>query len=463
MVLAEVGRMSSQRVGLGILLMLPIGCGKAEADADAQGTDDGLVSAGTADPGETGGTAGADAADSAGTAGAGDGTAADEAGGDDAGGDDGPPVVFDLGSIPDAGPFGNCTSKGGKDGEPEFSYLWAANSAQGTISKIDTQTVTEVGRYLVRPDGFGSPSRTSVSLSGHVAVANRSGGITKIYATPELCQDTNGTPGIQTSADSNYLPWGEEECVAWYAPFPYQSQRPVAWVQGELEPTTCQYVDERLWTSGMTGGSIDVLLLDGETGVVMDMVNVAGLVADSYGLYGGAVDGEGNFWATQLGTANKLVRVDIDDLSYEIWNPPSGPWWYGMTVDSEGFVWMCGDSVGRFDPMTETFMTSAVGGYTGCMAETGADGLLWMSTGGGVIGVNRQNLQVEKTWSTPGSYGVSIDFYGYVWTVANGNSAHRVDPDTGQVTSYNGLYGAYTYSDMTGYALSHAGGGAPSG
>ena len=67
----------------------------------------------------------------------------------------------------------NCQ---GGNGDSEFSYLWAANSDQGTISKIDTKTVTEVGRYIVRPDSAGSPSRTSVSLSGNVAVANRSGG-----------------------------------------------------------------------------------------------------------------------------------------------------------------------------------------------------------------------------------------------------------------------------------------------
>ena len=32
-----------------------------------------------------------------------------------------------------------------------------------------------------------------------------------------------------------------------------------------------------------------------------------------------------------------------------------------------------------------------------------------------------------------------------------------------EVTSYNGLTGPYTYSDMTGYALTYAGGGGPSG
>ena len=36
-----------------------------------------------------------------------------------------------------------------------------------------------------------------------------------------------------------------------------------------------------------------------------------------------------------------------------------------------------------------------------------------------------------------------------------------IDPETGQFWTYNGLVGAYTYSDMTGYALSNV--GTPSG
>ena len=84
---------------------------------------------------------------------------------------------------------------------PEKGFLWAANSSQGTISKIDTDTVTEVGRYIVRPDSAGSPSRTSVSITGHVAVANRSGGVTKIYSDLDDCEETNGMPGIQTSTN----------------------------------------------------------------------------------------------------------------------------------------------------------------------------------------------------------------------------------------------------------------------
>ena len=76
----------------------------------------------------------------------------------------------------------------------------------------------EEGRYVTRPGQTGDPSRTSVNLVGDVAVANRNGGLTKVYARSEKCAESNGMPGIQTSTDSNYLPWGVEECVAWHTP-----------------------------------------------------------------------------------------------------------------------------------------------------------------------------------------------------------------------------------------------------
>jgi hypothetical protein len=98
------------------------------------------------------------------------------------------------------------------------------------------------------------------------------------------------------------------------------------------------------------------------------------------------------------------------------------------------------------------------------MADADPGGLLWMgASSNSVMGIDRQTFAVVHTWPVPSSYGVSIDFYGNVWAV-NGSGAHRVDPTTGAVTSYNGLVGAYTYSDMTGFALSTVGGGgAPSG
>ncbi|MFV8749600.1 hypothetical protein ACNOYE_03495 [Nannocystaceae bacterium ST9] len=421
----------------------------ADADADA-----------TAEAGSesAGGESASDSTVGDSTAGEGDST------GDSTGdGDSGPGTKFDLGVVPDTG-FMNC--QGGGNGNPDFSYLWAANSEQGTISKIDTATVTEVGRYIVRPDSAGSPSRTSVSLSGHVAVANRSGGVTKIYANSDLCQESNGTPGIQTSNSAAFLPWGEEECIAWYHPFGYASQRPVAWGQGVFNQGTCQYDDEELWTSGNNqGGSLDIIVLDGDDGSIKEMIAVPtggnNLNSDFYGIYGGAVDGDGNFWGSQLGSTGKLLKVTRSDMSYEVIQPPQvGAHWYGMTVDSDGMVWLCSDTAARYDPMTQSWANAQVGGSSGCMADASENGLLWMAAWNQVVGVDRETLQVAKTCPVE-AYGISIDFEGYVWGVAFGSAANKIDPETCQVWTYNGLVGAYTYSDMTGYALSNV--GTPSG
>jgi hypothetical protein len=416
----------------------------ADADADAD------VDAGTESATSTADTV-ADSSDTTAD------TTSDDDPDDD---DDGNHTKFDLGVVPDTG-FMNCQDGGGN---AEFSYLWAANSDQGTITKIETASVTEVGRYIVRPDSNGSPSRTSVSLSGNVAVANRSGGVAKIYANEGNCQESNGTPGIQTSNNNQALAWGQEECVAWYTPFGYVSQRPVAWTRGEFNAGTCAYDNEKVWTSGNNGnGHIDVLLLNGDDGTVEETIEIPTgpntLDDDYFGIYGGAVDGDDNFWGSQLG-GERMVKVNRADMSYEIiWTPGYGGW-YGMTVDVDGMVWLCGYEAARYDPMSESWAVAQVGGSAGCMADAEENGLLWMGGGAGVVGVDRETLTVAKTCNAD-SYGISIDFEGYVWAVAYGSTATKIDPETCQTWSYNGLVGAYTYSDMTGYALSNA--GTPSG
>jgi len=107
--------------------------------------------------------------------------------------------------------------------------VWIANSGEHTVSKIDTRNMTEVGRYYTRPDHQGSPSRTSVSIDGRaVVVANRHGGLTKIWARQDDCQDLNNNGKIDTSTGkNNVLPFGSDECVAWYTAFPgATTQRP---------------------------------------------------------------------------------------------------------------------------------------------------------------------------------------------------------------------------------------------
>jgi hypothetical protein len=436
-------------------------CGSASPRGDA-GEDSGISSVSlTADDG-TGADDGATGAGTgSGSQSDGDGTADD--GVDDGDGDG---AKFDVGS-PDGGAL-PCDGGMG-DGETH-SYIWIANSSQGTVSKINTQTVLEEARYIVRPDSAGNPSRTSVALSGNVAVANRSGGVVKIFANIADCQESNGMAGIQTSGGAaDVLPWDVEECRAWYTSFTYTTQRPVAWAHGDLNPATCKYENEKLWSAGgWNAGVAEVVLLDGDTGVVEQTVMIPNVIGWAQ-LYGGAVDGDGNFWTVDHNWSgpSTLIRVNRADFSYDTW-PVTGGVHYGMTVDPEGRAWLCGSGgASRFDPGPETWTHLASNGQPsalgGCMTD--GQGTLWHSPypDASLVGIDTETVTIVQTIPIPAYvHGISIDFDGYVWGVEfGGTRAFRVDPVAQSVDTYDGLVGAYTYSDMTGFALSSV--GAPSG
>jgi hypothetical protein len=366
---------------------------------------------------------------------------------------------FDVGETPDVG-VGSCDGKGGG---PEFSYIWIANTAQGTITKLDTQTMIEAGRYQTRADVNGSPSRTSVSLSGDVAVANRNGGITKVFARTEDCIDDNGTPGLQTSSGKDdILAWDEEECVAWHTPMAYTTQRPVQWTAGTFDDATCSWNDQKLWTAGADSGAgsgIDVLLLNGDSGEIEQITSVP-IPVLGFGAYGGAVDEDGDFWFMTYTSGSPLVEVDLETLDYQIVNMPVDVHPYGITVDHAGRVWIGADigSSARYTPDTGTW--DLVPGTTGLGIQEHPDGYMWMgtfpTTGIQAIDVETMALGPFIPLASPSqTKGVSIDFYGYVWLVDMTQSAWRIDPDTLTFDVYTGLDMPYTYSDMTGWGLSN--------
>ncbi len=445
------------RIAVVAMGALAVGC-SGTSDSRGDGEDTAITTAAAPTSGgdgtaEGGGPASATAGDDMDGSGPGD---------DDANGN---LPKFDVGS-----PEGEATCGGGQGNGETHSYIWIANSSQGTVSKINTQTMVEEGRYIVRPDQAGNPSRTSVALSGNVAVANRAGGVVKIYSNAADCIESNGTAGIQTSTGGgDILPWGTEECIAWYTPFGYSTQRPVAWAQGDLNPATCKYDNEKLWTAGgNNAGTADVVLLDGETGAVEDMVTINNVIGWAQ-LYGGAVDGDGNFWTVDHNWdgPSTLYRVMRNDLSVQSW-PVTGQVHYGLAVDTVGRAWLCGSGgASRFDPgpQTWTHLPPINGGSAlgGCMTD--GQGTLWTSPypSAQLVGIDTETVQIVNTINIPEYvHGVSIDFDGYVWGVGfSSSNAFRVDPATGNYDTFSNLVGAYTYSDMTGFALSTA--GVPSG
>lgn len=394
-------------------------------------------------------------------------SSAEESSGD-AAEETGDEIKLDVGS-PEGG-FGSC--------ECELTYLWVADSEEGTVSKINTRTLVEEGRYLTRADGNGNPSRTSVNLSGDVAVANRHGGLTKFYANPENCLDTNGTPGIQTSTGpDDVLPWDQEECRAWFVDFPTTNQRPVAWTGDTTEPGNCDASVSQVWTvtsttpgliPGLGGaGGVTASLLDGLSGGIDAQVDIPDFPGGSFGAYGGAVDGAGNLYFSPLGGfgAALLAKVDRDTLTYELFDLPPGVAPYGITVDHKGRVWLAsnfGSIAGRFDSTTQTWgVVEGIGGGSG-LAE-GPDDLMYVSQGNNVHAVHIDTLDIMATWTTDETVkGVSFDADGFLWGVTSRDvedpmstaGAFKIDVETmTTVDVFTGLLDPYTYSDMTGNAL----------
>jgi hypothetical protein len=442
---------NSTRAITGFSWLAMAACHGADHGAKAEGSgDEGIASLSAGPTGDVTGDASASATDSA-SAADGASTSATASDPDDDDDDDGG-IKFDMPLPPDIA-FSCGGGKGGGGGAPDFSYIWIANSNESTVSKINTETLIEEGRYITRPDSNGNPSRTSVNLNGDMAIGNRNGGLTMIFARHDDCPDATNTS--MGPADVKAWPDG---CVGWHTPMAYISQRPVAWSAGTFNNTTCRYDDTKVWTSGANDPLIDVLLVDGGTGTIEQTVPLPGeVIASYYGIYGGAVDSADNFWGSQLGIGH-IVRVDRVSFAVETWSMPvSG---YGMAVDRNDRVWTCSNEVGRFDYPSQTWQTAVVGGSTGCMPDGG--NILWMANDP-IVGVDIDTLLVVQTLDVPSApRGISIDFDGNVWGPSlSANAAYRVNPETGQVDTVNGLNYPYTYSDMTGFGLSQV--GAPSG
>ncbi|MEM6989221.1 MAG: hypothetical protein AAF721_01950 [Myxococcota bacterium] len=407
----------------------------------------------------------------AGSTGAADADA--ESGDDGTGGVSDPSYDVNAGSDVPGLPPGTCG-----EGKEPLSHIWIANSSENTISKINTESLVEEGRYRTHAVN-GDPSRTSVNLNGNVAVANRNGGIAKFFADPDHCVESNGEPGIQTSSGGeDVLAFGEDECMAWSTPMECESNRPAAWTPGVFNEAACAFEDVDFWTVC----DENMLLIDGGTGVIKETLPLG---TEGSFAYGGAADADGNFWVIDFGASDvasqegvfsgALVRADYATLEVTHHDLPNGA--YGITVDGQGRPFVCGPSVARFSLDTATWDVAPMGsGGGGCMFD--GDGHVWHGGYGGgskdgkdegmglLYGFNVDTMERELLLEVPEyTHGVSIDAKGNIWGVTfYGHEAYRVDPATGAVDTFDDLVGAYTYSDMTGVGLKGAGaGGAPAG
>ena len=354
-------------------------------------------------------------------------------------------------------------------------FLWVPNS-EGSISKVDTLSGRELGRYRTGPPAVNSqPSRTTVDLLGNCYVANRYSGTLVKVGLLEQGQgiDRNGDGLLRTSRDLNgdgditgeeLLPWGSDECVLWETSL-------IPGEEGVFTPGTFTGTYRNDWGNpGVRGVAIDVQgnvwvgtletkklhYLDGSTGRILRTIDVSSV---NHRTYGAVLDRSGILWASSH-DRNEVLRMDPATGQFRVL--PLGHFSYGIGMDREGHVFVSGwesSRLSRIDTATASIdWTVATDTQARGLAVTD-DGDVWVAHSGPGRVVRRSNTGAFKASIAVGNQptGVAVDSRGMVWCVGVGEpTIRRIDPSRNAVDltklircdNRDGYH--YGYSDMTG-------------
>ena len=358
-------------------------------------------------------------------------------------------------------------------GDVEKSFLWVANTDEGTIAKVDTQTVKELARYRSGPTGANEdPSRTAVSVDGRFVIVNNrnTGRTTMIAANVEDCKDKNNNGMIETSKNpADILAWDLEECILWSTVLPVSpgengaGPRGVTWTPGDWDEVSCSFINPKVWVGYRPSeGVAHMARLNGNTGAVENTVVINNWFNGDtwWGPYGAALDASQKVWFT--GLRGNLYSIDTkNNDALKEYTSPGDSQFYGMTVDSKGRTWTagCAGPVYRFDPMNQQF--TAVPGTDDCYRGIGADkeGHIWTAANFncGVMQIDADTATVIQfhqlnPCTTP--VGISVDTEGFVWVVDEWEGAWKIDPINTNNKQFLPIANEhYTYSDMTGGQL----------
>ncbi len=356
-------------------------------------------------------------------------------------------------------------------------FIWVPNQ-EGTVSKIDTETGDELGRYRISPPELGDtmPSRTTVDLEGNCWVGVRDAGTVVKIGLFEAGNwvDRNGNSVCDTSNDANgdgditgseILDWGTDECVLheiFLKPGVETTRIPGDTSSGssdydkDHESTSPRALaidaDNNLWTARYDPAKY--FYVD-DTGAILRSVDIESHFG-SDGPYGAVIDGNGILWTSGQGT-NKLVRLNpSDDSTSEL---QLGHFSYGMGLDDSNHLFVSGwtnQKLSRIDVTTGTKDWTKTGPYEARGIACTGDGDVWVaSTSEGKVyrydndGNSKADISVGN-----GPTGVAVDSNGKVWSCNLYDSdVKRINPASNLVDlskSVAGSTGHYSYSDMTG-------------
>jgi streptogramin lyase len=317
-----------------------------------------------------------------------------------------------------------------------LNHIWIANSSENTVSKLNTKTGVEEGRYSI----CSNPSRTSVDLNGDCWVGCRGdGSVAKIRVNKKDCVDKNGNGNIETSSGKNIV--SNDECIQFIV---NPDGKTVARAAGVDK-------DNHAWIGFWN--SKRLRRLEPNAGQSVDQINIG---CNPYGL---VIDQKGIIWIAGRG-CSALLRVDPKTKSVQNVGKGGGSP-YGINVDMFGRIWVADTttSSSRYDPITKQWAVVKHNNRSRGIA-TSNDGHVYVALDqtSSVAKINVVTLTVMQHISLgSGRYpvGIAVDYDGYVWAVNQSkSSATKIDPTKNSVVGeYSVGKGPYTYSDMTGYTL----------
>ncbi|GAB6168296.1 hypothetical protein JCM1393_07560 [Clostridium carnis] len=357
-------------------------------------------------------------------------------------------------------------------------FIWVPNN-NGTISKVDTNTGNELGRYIVWPSGSpnpsNSPSRTTVDLKGNCWVANRGLGTvvkTGQFETGEW-EDRNGNGICDTSNDANadgnistseMLPWPDDECVLkeiilfGASPAAYTPGLYTGGYDGGIFPRALAVdKDNNIWAG--TYYTKKYYKLNGDTGNIIATIDLS---TYNHHPYGAVVDKYGYLWSVSGPEApNHLLKIDtttnnvvaIISLNFSC---------YGIALDYNDHIFVSGwtsQALARINIITDTldwvkFDPNHLSSSRGVACTS--DNNIWVANSGNnsVTRYDNNGNFIAQIDGGNVPTGLSVDSNGKVWACnLNDDYIYRINPATNAIDLSKAILGSgghYSYSDMTG-------------
>ena len=299
--------------------------------------------------------------------------------------------------------------------------VWIANSADGTVSRIDAASARETARYTT---GGTEPSRVAVDHQGDAWVVNREFGgvpsVIEIAGEPGRCIDADGD-GLETSSGPSDVLGLADECVLLHVP-----------VGESGDVARAIAIDGDRGLDDISGGDVWIGLHDGEAVVELDGLTgepKRRLETPGFAPYAASFDPWGTLW--MISRDGHLARIDPRSEEVAILEVPLPCYLlYGIAIDAEGRILMTGFACDRlvvYDPALDRWSSrSAPPSPRGAVYDPERDRFWVAHTAGRVSEVAIDPLRVRRTIplateeATPvETIGVAVDALGRVWAASS--------------------------------------------